>query len=82
MMTYHSGLPGRGSWPEDLKYPSAIDFDISMPNTLPDAHLDAQTIHCRTEFANGTLPDGIAICSDSAEGQKVGLGWRNTRNWV
>jgi len=54
MMTRYTGLPGNQPWPESLKFPSTIDFDINMPGN--------QSAHCHTEWANGTLPDDLAGC--------------------
>ena len=54
MMTRFTGLPGNSPWPESIKYPSTIDFDINIPNY--------QTTHCHADFMNSTLPEGLESC--------------------
>lgn len=61
MMTKLTGLPGQNPWPDELKFPTTIDFNINMPGH--------QTAHCHDEFTNGTLPDDLRTCT--SEGSRV-----------
>lgn len=64
MMTRFTGLPGQNPWPESIKFPSTIDFDINMPGD--------QKAYCLAEWANGTLPDDLRSC----EGGESEIGFR------
>ena len=61
MMTKLTGLPGQNPWPDELKFPTTINFDVNMPG-YPIAH-------CHNEFVNGTLPDDLGACA--SDGSRV-----------
>lgn len=55
MMTRYTGLPGNQPWPESMKFPSCIDFNMNLPGN--------RNAHCHTEWANGMLPGDLAACT-------------------
>lgn len=55
MMTRYTGLPGNQPWPESMKFPSCIDFNMNLPGN--------RNAHGHTEWANGMLPGDLAACT-------------------